>query len=380
MVNVGRRCTGFIVFVMLLLSGSEATAQTQLPRAPESTEAPRALDRVRFSGTTLWWSHLLSTSAAGIDQSYLTRENDLYTMSFGVRPAYFPIWTPDHKLRVSTYIGMTANLIDGREHTPPRDAGPDIDDIPLQVRHVATLYSSREGASIGGPAAMRDPSLLGGGDWSTWLIGSGSLTFPLSEQSKAAGFVLVPWLNFAVRQQIKLLGSDAPGLTHMLLATGFSWSHPFRSYPSFLNKEVPASEDYISYTLNMTVALYGGLQLSSGFGFVQSIIDWDDRGPTCALITNGECVQFNEPRSDRNRISSSQLSVSLAYLILPELAADVGYTNMGSTIGEDGRRRGVFYGPNASFTANVTLSIDRLIQRITAPRESAEPARVAHLK
>jgi hypothetical protein len=230
---------------------------------------------------------------------------------------------------------------------------------------------------------MRDPTLLGGGDWTTWLAVSGALTFPASPQSKRAGLDLATGLHLAVRQQIKLLGSDAPGLTHLLLGAGIGWSHPFRSLPDFIPGVQPASEDQLSYSFDMLVALYGDLQLRSGVDLIHTIQTYDEPGSSCEVITVNEgCVDI-EPANGGSRTAYFALfSVDLAYLIIPELAVDVGYSNLGLTIGADGNRRGLFYGPSASFNAGLTLSIDRLIQRITAPRmsEGAAPAPVAHLQ
>lgn len=351
-----------------LSSSEEAPEEAPAPEEDLSWIHPR-----RFGGTNLDWSHHISATTLGIGRDYIGSEGDSYVMVFALSLGYFPVWKPRHKLGVATGVAMGIDVLEESTSLTKSDGAPDILDIPLSLRYVATLHAAGGGRTTSGPAAMRDPTLLGEGDWRTWALASGSLLFPASEESRARGLVLATSLDVGLRQQIKLLGSAAPGLKYMVVTAGFGWAHPFRSASGLsLPTSLPV-ENVLSYELNLLFALYEGLELSSGFRLNQSFLSAPEtEGPSCDVFTQSEgCIDVGGGVEPDRTSYSTLFRVGLAYEIIPEFAVSVGYTNAPLTLGPDGRRRNPFYSPEASFSAGLTFSFDRLYQRFAAPPESS---------
>jgi serine/threonine-protein kinase len=68
------------------------------------------------------------------------------------------------------------------------------------------------------------------------------------------------------------------------------------------------------------------------------------------------------------RYSSTQFTTELVVRLFAGLSFEVGYGSAGNQLGPDGRRRGVFYNPDAGFYVSLTLTPDELA---SPPQRSA---------
>ncbi len=333
-----------------------------------------------WAGTLFQWYH--STSLSLFDSSSdfgLATSEGSYSQTFAFSGGYFIFRRPPHQLRVWTNVAVTTELTNSDTTTRLREAV--VNDVPLNLTYTPTLFSEGNGGPMKGPAAMGSPTLLGRGDNRTWGVVSGSIRFPTSQQSQGAGRVLSTSLGLGARQQLKLLGSDAAGLTHAVVGLGETWSHHFYKASAIVNSSDlpswstpgaetqffssgPAIENELTTTVYLVLSLYAGLQLNSSFRYTLQIPLGFKSSP-CEVQTISGCVDLPQTGTTNREVTSFELGLS--YLIVPELAVDVGYENTAFTLGEDGRTRDPFTSPNALFYAGLTISFDRFYQRFGEP-------------
>jgi hypothetical protein len=365
------------------------------PAAPADPAAPPVRppgELLRWSGALFRWGHGVSASALGVSSAdnYVegwsgaaSSDNDVYTQTFALSGGYFILRRPPHQLRVSTSLAVDVELTNSDTTTYKQQ--PDLRDIPLRLTYTTTLWSRGDGGPIKGDAAMYDPTLLGRGDHRTWGLVAASLRFPTSRPSQGSGLVLGTSLAVGARQQIKLLGSDAPGLTHLVVTLSETWSHFFHKATTPVNSAVNRThadgngvlilsdqlsgvanvENQLTTGLAVALPLYGGLQLDSSIRWATSFPHRISGGSGCDIMTVTGCVDL-ESGGQTTRQSTS-FAVGLSYLILPELAVDLGYSNTADTLAENGRARNPFVSPNALFYAGATFSFDRVYQRFAEP-------------
>ncbi len=103
----------------------------------------------------------------------------------------------------------------------------------------ASPFVSGEGTAYPGPASMRDPTLLGRGDFRTWIIPTGSVSFPVSRTSRALN-MFATVVGLGVRQQLKLLGSEAPSLNYLFITVSERWTHALREGRAGERNDLPS--------------------------------------------------------------------------------------------------------------------------------------------
>ncbi|MDI1446104.1 hypothetical protein [Polyangium sp. 6x1] len=279
-------------------------------------------------------------------------------MTFLLHPSVFLLQRPRHQLRASTSLSIAR--VWGNSDTTTRSDEPVVGDIPLMLTYAGLPLVIGNGAPPGGLAAMRDPTLAGRGDHRTWILVGSSLTLPASERSRYRGLMVATHLGAAVRQQVKLLGSNAQGLGWMLFSASFGWGHDVIDAPSYDNSL--ASTDSLGEDVSLTLPILGDLQIRSAFGLDQRILRRPE-GPACVVVTPTGCISGQPIEDPPWALWSASLQVELSYLFVPEFGAALGYSTTGMLIGPTGRTTTPFGGPNALINASLVLSLDRLYLR-----------------
>ena len=370
----------------------QATPVTTTPVETPPSEAPEG-EMLRWAGARFDWFHSATLATLGVDTGnaapILGGESPVdafYGQSFTFSGGVFLVERPPHQLRVSTAVSVATELTDS--DTTTRIRQPDVNDIPLRLTYTPTLFSTGNGDPMKGAAALYDPTLLGKGDHRTWGFLSGEVGFPTSRRSQGTGRILSTSLGVGARQQISLLGSDAPGLTHAIVGVSGGWSHFFdkASTPVSSDLETPRQgatgtrilsdqlsgtagvENQVGVTVSLVLSLYEGLQLSSGFGWTRAI-PYTFKGSTCEVVTATGCIDL--PQSESHQEDYTSFDLGLSYLVVPELAVSFGYENTASTLGEDGQGRDPFVSPSSIFYAGLSISFDRFYQRFAEPENLA---------
>lgn len=365
--------------------------------ATPSAAAPEG-EMLRWAGTRFDWYHGVTLATLGVheapsspglspDRSAYGPNDDFYAQSFTFSGGFFILERPPHQLRASTAVNVQTELTNSDDTTKKRD--PQLNDIPLRLTYTPTLASIGDGGPIKGAAALYDPTLLGRGDYRTWGILSGSVGFPTSSRSQGIGRLLTTSLSAGARQQIKLLGSDAPGLTHAIFGVAGGWTHYFHkaSTPVNSNVQTPRQsggftpivsdqlrpnalvENTLGVTATVVLSLYAGLQLESSLGWGRQI-PYSFKGSPCEVVLQVTgCVDL--PETEPKARDYTSFALDLSYLVIPELAVAFGYENTAQALKLNGRSRDPFFSSNSQFYAGISLSFDRFYQRFAEPENLA---------
>lgn len=373
----GRRWAPWVA--ALLCSSAEARAQAPEPPPPSSSVylvQPVVVKRpLSWAGTNFEWGTQLSTTILGIGPDYNGTEDERVFMTWSLSPTYFIVQRPRHQLSVGTRLAVSVELTSS--DTTDLKQEPRLGDIPIGLDYAATLFTRGDGPTIGGVSAMRDPTLLGEGDWRTWALVSSYLVLPASAASRAAGVDLGTSIGAGIRQQIKLLGGESGWLSYLLITASERWTHAFTSAPSGetggprrtvdrgYGSGAAVLPDSLRHSLSFTLPIYRELQLDTTLalrhGFPASL----EPIAVCVQTMTG-CVSHS-PVNPSFVQTSTVFSVGFSYEIIPELGLALGYVNDSSQIGEDGMKKSLFYSVDARFYTSVTFSFDRLYQRLAAP-------------
>ncbi|HSN99542.1 MAG TPA: hypothetical protein VLS89_14710, partial [Candidatus Nanopelagicales bacterium] len=360
---------------------------------PAPAEEKKPAGPLPWAGTILNWNHSATTTTFGVGSDVIGHDGESYTWAFTFVPGYFIYRDPVNQVRLSSVMTLRWDLTDNELSTRERDV--DVNDIPFRLTYTRTLWSG--GASNGagggnkGAAAARDPTLAGGGEYKTWGIVAGGFDLPTSRWSRYQGRYLNTSLGVGVRQMVKLLGSDAPGLNNITFTLSETWQHQFNRASTATNEDIgrprlalggqtglsdqltgfPLVENQFITGLSFFMPIYGNLQLN-GLAQLWSQLPSTFENSSCVEIDTG-CANVGRMEDRTSLRALTVFDVSLAYQVLPELLVDIGYNNTWLQLGEDGQRRNVFYSPlGATFYADVTLTLDQVYKRLTTP--PAQPA------
>ena len=346
---------------------------------------------LRWAGARFDWYHGASLGSLGVtDEGPMGASDgtDYYAQTFAFSGGFFIVKERPHQLRVSTNIQVVTELTDSDTTTRSRE--PQVNDIPLRLTYTPSLYSKGDGGPIKGAAALYDPTLLGRGDHRTWGLVTGEVRFPTSARSQGSGRILSTSLGLGARQQLALLGADAPGLTHVIVGLAGSWSHNFDRATTPVSQDlsrprqssgggrilsdqisaVALVENEVGVRADAVLSVYSGLQLEVGFSFVRSIPYGFSGSTGCEVQTQTGCIDLPQSESGEGRDYTS-FDIGLSYLIVPELSVAFGYANTAYVIGEDGKTWDPFYNPYSIFYAGLSISFDRFYQRFAEPENLA---------
>lgn len=361
---------------------SAAPASSAAPAAPlesappgEVSDSP-APEILRWAGTNLGWGTSASNQYFGIGSQTIGTEDYSVFTSFAVSGGVFVLRRPEHKLRVSTSIGFDLELTNSNTTTTKNEAV--FRDIPLSVTYTGTVLTIGDGDSVGGMAALRDPTLIGRGDHRTWVRAGLTLDLPTSKYSQAVGLDTTLGLGVRARQQVRLRGGDAIAFTHLLASVSAGLTHPFyrtkqatgpigRAGVGSLPPDVGSThtENIVGVGFRVTLPILRDLQLDTGLSWAR-IFKYAPTSTGCIQLASG-CVEPSPDPAASNELDYTTFDVGLSYLIIRELGVEIGYANSAYVLGANGEQRDPFYSPNAVFYTDVVFSFDRVYERIFVP-------------
>jgi len=358
MTKLGTRFASVMVAASLVVAAFDAYGQPA--PTPEPEPAPITPDDpppLRWAGTTFSWSHALTPATIGIGRDPLSGADEWYVMRFALNPGVFLLHHPRHQLRVSTSLAISTLFMNSDVAT--NSPTSELLEVPIRLTYTALPLVFGKGAPPGGIAALRDPTLAGRGDHRTWLqVGTG-LIIP-SETDRARGTDLALDVAASLRQQVKILGSEAKGLGWLLLSASFAFRHDFIELPAWDRSTVASNSFREAFTL--TLPIYGDLQIRSELQLGQTLLP-PPQSPNCVVVTTG-CVEPTPAKAPSTTRHDTGFAVELSYLFVPEFAMTIGYGTAAPALGLTGQRVNPFVNGSGTLRASLELSIDRLYQRV----------------
>jgi hypothetical protein len=348
------------------------------PPAPAPAPAPKELDTrkpgaawVPWRGTAFGWSNDVTTTALGIGRDNIGSEGESYSMGFGLTLNYFVVDEKEFRLRVTTSLGVDTELTDGGTVTQRE---PQLRDLPLTIAGSGKLFSV---------AASDD------GMWALGFIPNYTTIFGTSPASQGRGVYatlsprLLTYLNFPV------LGADSPHLQSIFSGISVRYDRAITRATTPTNPDLniprkdPSNLTFLSDQLGggrlgeNSFRVGGFLFLQEQFGPVQfqffggpswnmTFLNEFDAVPCVAIATG--CVEVAaDPNAPNYRVSAG-FAAGVSVYPSAEWGVDFSYSNNTLQLGEDGKRRDIFYSPDASFSATLIVSIDGIYEGLVGPR------------
>ncbi|MFO0613782.1 MAG: hypothetical protein U0414_14415 [Polyangiaceae bacterium] len=357
-----------------LLTATAQTAVAQQPPAtpPGTTPAPAAPapDAAQppapkpliWRGTTFTFNQSVTSTAIGIGRDNIGGESEYYGMQWDVNPTLYVLDKPKDKIRLDVDAGVAVEITNSDTTTTNHE--PYFTDLQFGAQYVRDIFTSEDS------------------EWSTKGSVRTRFIFPTSPISFNSGKYLTFQLGGNVRQQIKLLGSDADGLNNLTVGVGLTWSHLFsRSYQptnESLNRvrqnatgqgvanDILTSGsfdiDRLIPSLSLGLPLYKDLSLSvEGRLIGRFRHGWE--GQDCEAQTLTGCVRAATSPDQVTYITNSSFDVSLSQGFYDVVDVTLGYNNETLSLGEDGQFRNPFYSPDAQFYLDISANIDEIYSK-----------------
>ncbi|HEY3235271.1 MAG TPA: hypothetical protein VGJ84_11150, partial [Polyangiaceae bacterium] len=218
------------------------------------------------------------------------------------------------------------------------------------------------------------------------------LLFPTSNESRHNGTILGLGARVTPSQTVPLFGSGADFLRTLTLSGIARYRHVFTraevpTNPS-LNQirtdvdgvpvvsdqlgEAAFAEHQARFGFDVGVEVLERLTFSTRFEWRPA---WKYRFAevqVCNLLTG--CVTPSGVQNPQTYQVATLFYPSLTYDLLDELSLTAGYLNLANQIGPDGKRRNMFYSPDARFELAVSLHLDQLYKTVTSPARSQSSA------
>jgi hypothetical protein len=242
----------------------------------------------------------------------------------------------------------------------------------------------------------------------TPLVSVGTV-LPTSLASRSAGKYLTTNVGLGIVHSQKLAGSKHDWFPDVLLFGTAGWSHLFSRATTPTNEGTyfqererqqgaftragtcdPASGNCTVFADQMTGSRFAENTMRFNFTYYLSIYKdilslgntWEVSVPfkrpfsdTYVQTSTGPVKVAADPNAP-NGTPLTTFDVSLSYAIPSNLGrVDLGYQNIAGQIGEDGKRRGLFYSPDSMFYLNLAVYFDGVADKIIdAAKKKKQPA------
>ncbi|MEP7049984.1 MAG: hypothetical protein ABJB12_06510 [Pseudomonadota bacterium] len=323
--------------------------------------------------TYLYWDHSLSTSTLGIGQDYLSRD-PVYEMTIGLRPRYYLLEDPNKSISVRADLGLVTERTNSDTTTEQGEWSAT--DFEL---YGAFSYKLRESSRDLTELAIRLPRV----------------TLPTSKISYDSGKLLALGVRLGAREDVVLEGRDATFFPNVELIAKAEYGYQFTRSDTPTNSNLerirldPDGHSIVSdqlggATFARHAAVFGVAALLHIHQQVlfSSALDlrpaWkypvQHDVQVCGVVLTG-CTVASGVSDPQTRSVLTLFSSEFLITLTDVLGLSLGYANLTAQLGPDGRRRSVFYSPDARFYATLSVGLDQAYSGIT--RRDAQTASAA---
>ena len=338
--------------------------------APPLVDKPVAVGRTGAPGveptklpwhdTYLYWDHALSAHTLGVGQDYQSRD-PIYQMTIGLRPRWYFYEHPGLSISARADLGVTSERTNSDTTTQRGEWSAT--DFEL---YGALSYKLRESKEDVTELAIRLPRI----------------TLPTSKISYRGGKLLGVGVRVGIREDIALEGRDADFFPNIELIGKAEYGY------LFTNSQVPTngglerirldpegrsivSDQLSGATMARHAAAFGG----SALLHVHQRVLWttsleireawkypvDHDVQLCGVVLTG-CTLATGTSDPQTRSVLTYFNTDFWITLTDALGLSLGYANLTAQLGPDGRRRGVFYSPDAMFYGTLNIELDQLYE------------------
>jgi hypothetical protein len=341
--------------------------------APDSATATPEKKGNPFFFTRFNWGNTASTKIFGVGADYGDKSDEQYTMEFSLSLRYYLLNETYDKVWVNAGLGFATELTNSDSTLKARQ--PLLNDTSIGAGYSHMVYRSAD------KSTFTTPSI------------SATLVLPTSLASRAQSKYLSTRLGAGLVQGVPLGGPKSDWFSDVTFLGSVSWTHLFSNSTTAVNDLIAAlykrqtidpegfsspqmSGSFLaknSAALNFTyyLTIYKDLSLGNTWGV--SIPD-KYQGPaiSCVQISTG-CVALDKSVRALNPVTT--FDIGLSYTFFNTARIDLGYQSIAPALGDNGgKRRSIFYGPDASFYGNVSVYLDTIIDKAISPAEQKKLA------
>lgn len=349
----------------------------QAPAAPPPKPNPFRLTRFN-------WNNSASTKIFGVGRDYIGTEDEVYSMDFGLSLRYYPLDLPKDQIFVGTSLGWTVELTNSDISTQKNEVF--FRDLPINVGYIHVLGQSAD-------KQIKTSSIL-----------SLSGTFPTSKQSRESGRYFSTGVGASVIQMLPLAGSKSDWLSDVLIFAGGNWTHMFSKANVPVNEDVkfmrprptglkcdsngncdtelvsdqlanlPVVRNTFRLGFTYYITIYKDLSFGNSWEYTHPIrANVTPDSDFCIPVDNEGCAKIQPANNPRHGVPSTSFDLTLSYILFNYASVSLGYNNTTGVLGEDGKRRSVFYSPDAQFYGSVSIFLDTMIDKVRRLNEKGGP-------
>ena len=333
--------------------------------APPTEAAPRKPNPFGFTRFT--WGNSGSTKIFGVGADYNGTEDEVYSMDFGLNIRYTFFNQPKTRVFANASGGIEVELTDSDSTDLKRE--PRFRDTAAGLGVTRRLFTSADKET------------------STSVQITGNAILPTSPVSRRQGRYLGTALSGSIFHSQNLAGSKSDWFQNVFLFGNVGWGHNFSRAYTPTSTELAVTQRPRQVTCDKEAGCssvgsdqLGGVSLAHdtlrlGGAFYLSVYKdiltlnnyWEISqrykytfADTCVTLpTTDGCQPAGRLADATTRGALTTFDIGISYNVPDNLGrVDFGYTNTTNQIGENGRRRSLFYSPDAQFYMNVAVYLD----------------------
>lgn len=351
-------------------AGAAPAADQGVQSVPHETRDGEA--SLPFHDSALIWDHSVTTQTLGLGADYQSR-SPTYEMTFRLVPRYYLIDEAKRSLSVRADVRLVREFTNSDTTTARGEW--DFADSELSLLGAETVRSTAESRT---QLVLRAPIL----------------TFPTSKASALGGRILGLGAGIGLDQYVSLRGESASVLSGLLVRPRVNYGYQFvdtvvatneriervrldsdgRTAPSDQLSGAAFTQHQLNLSVRADVEVTQELTFVSEFGMRYGY-RYAQREAVALCLATG-CADV-PARADATRWGVSTLfAVSLDYELNNTFGLSAGYANLAPQLGADGRRRSVFYSPDARAFLALSVALDS-VYRTVRGQTTQQPSRGA---
>jgi len=313
---------------------------------------------LRWHDSYLYWDHAVTAATLGVGQDYLTR-NPLYEMTIGFRPRYYLLENEQASISLRADLGVVTERTNS--DTTTKEGEWSATDFEFWGSFSRKLRESKGDMT---ELAIRVPRLL----------------LPTSKVSYDNGKILGLGVRVGAREEIVLSGRGATWFPSLELLGKVDYGYQFSTGQVPVNGSLErvrmgldgrsiVSDQLGGATLAQHAAAFG----ISSWLHVHQRINWittfelrsawkypvSHDAQVCGVVLTG-CTQASGIADPQTRSALTYFQSEIWGRLTDTLELTFGYANLAAQLAPDGRRRSMFYSPDARFYLTLNVYLDHL--------------------
>ena len=324
---------------------------------------------LRWHDSYLYWDHSLTANTLGVGQDYQTR-NPVYEMTIGFRPRYYFLENERSTISARADLGVVSERTNSDTTTSRGEWSAT--DFELWGSFTNIVRQSKHDLT---ELAIRVPRLL----------------LPTSKISYDSGKILGLGVRLGGREEIVLAGRGATWFSSFELLGKIDYGYQFSNDQVPTNGALerirmgPDGRSVVSDQLGgATLAQHAAAFGVSSWVHVHPRLNWisslelrtgwkypvNHDVQICGVVLTG-CTQASGIADPQTRSSLTYFQSEFWGRLTDTLELTVGYANLATQLGPDGRRRNVFYSPDARFYLTLNVYLDHLYVDLSPQRRQS---------